>query len=221
MAADTHPPLFELEAHHVGEGRAETAAHLAGCAPCRAYLDELATGAAAFATTARPEEFVRAVAARGERRRVAWRWLLPALALAGAAGLWLLVPRAPERAADVILEKGAPRVTVILLHEGQQTRHSDAVDGQPGDSVRVELALVAPRELEVVLLEEDGTLTPLSPPRRFEAGTHLLQPAFSFDARPTRARLLVGPPAGVARVRAGQPAPEVVMLPVRAAGGAR
>lgn len=44
-----HPPSFRLDAHAAGDEEAAVGVHLAGCAPCRAYVDAMKVGAAAFA----------------------------------------------------------------------------------------------------------------------------------------------------------------------------
>jgi len=44
-----HPPSFRLDAHAAGDEEAAVGAHLADCGPCRAYVDAMKVGAAAFA----------------------------------------------------------------------------------------------------------------------------------------------------------------------------
>ena len=62
-------------------------------------------------------------ASRSGRRSLRWLWALPVLAVAGAAGWWLLAPAAPERVAapadedaGVVLAVPLPGVTPAMLH---------------------------------------------------------------------------------------------------------
>jgi hypothetical protein len=223
MASELHPSQFEIEAHHVGEPRAGVEAHLAGCGTCRGYLAALEAEAARFADRAHPQEFVRRIRKRAERgqrnRRSLVRLLVPSAALA-AACVWLLVvsrPAAliPGPAGDAVSMKGTAQVAIILLQDGRQSRQLGSVEGKPGDRFRVEIATAAPIELEAVIIDHAGLVTPVTAAQRFAAGTHVLEPTFTFDSQPTVARLLVGPPAAIRRVLAGENLPAVIAIPIR------
>jgi hypothetical protein len=237
-----HPSLFDLEAHHAGEGSVEVAAHAASCATCRGYLGELERGAAAFAAAAQPLEFARQIAARAgaatarasRSRPSSWRVLLPGGALVAAAlGAWLLLPRsalyrtqpgAGDPRADQVLVKGPSSVELSLIllrkdEDGQHREQGPLVTGRAGDRFRIELRVAAATDLEVVLLEPGAAPQKLSPARRFEPGSHILEPTFTFDRKPTRARLLAGPPAAVERaVTSGAPEPGVAAVAIASAG---
>jgi anti-sigma factor RsiW len=225
MPSDIHPSLFELEAHQVGEEAPRVAAHLPSCDTCRAYVATLGAEAARFAARARPEEFVRQVRQRLGRELQRRRTLLPGwaprLALAAACcGLLLAtVPRlASGPAGDVVAMKGAPEVAIILWQDSRQCRQLGSVEGRPGDRYRIEIRTAAPVELEVVIADNAGSPTPVIAARRFAAGTHVLEPIFTFESSPGVSRLLVGPPAALRRALAGEDVPEVILVPIRSAG---
>jgi hypothetical protein len=76
-------------------------------------------------------------------------------------------------------------------------------------------------EVEVVMVQAGRPMLAVVAPRRFETGTHLLEPTYDFDDQPTRARLLAGPPAAVRRVAAGgAPEPGVALVSLHGAGAA-
>jgi len=140
----------------------------------------------------------------------------------------IAVPRSPPgltaRVADELRPRGGnggAAITVVLWHarDGHQSRHAAEVDARPGDRLRVEVAVPQATELEAVILDDKGARTSLGPRRVFAAGTHLLEPTFTFDSRPFAARLLVGPPDGVAHTLAGQPDDRVQSVAVRVAEG--
>jgi hypothetical protein len=225
MSADSHPPLFELEALHVGEGDALTARHAETCATCRAYLAELARDAARFAAERDPDAFARAVAVRarapGPRRGwwAAGRSLTFAAAAAAAvvSVVWIGSGH-PPAARDVIQTRGGIQVAGVLLHGDRQARQAGEISGAPGDRFRVEIALAAPAALDAMVIDDSGRIVVLAEGRPFASGTHYLEPALTFDDSPTVARLLVGPAGSVRRALAGATDPRVVVLRVRSQG---
>lgn len=215
MQVEAHPTAFELEAHHVGEGTASIARHVRGCDPCAGYVRALEEEARDFRARARPAAFVRAIRRRaGAPRRRTFTFLLPLVGALGAAALTVVALRPPSSQrrldADALRPRGGsagPSVAVILRHarDGHQSRHQTEAEAQPGDRFRVEVTLDRSAELEAVLIDEAGARTVLTPRRVFPAGTQVLEPTFTFDARPYTARVVAGPPEAVARVLAGQP----------------
>lgn len=231
MRDERHPTTFELEAHHVGEGPAGTARHLLVCSSCAEYVRVLDRDAAGFRGRTNPEHFVRQIRRRAGpfqfvRRRSALTFLAPLAGALGVVAVCFAALRSPPvltaHGADELRPRGENRgaaVTLILWHarDGHQSRHAAAVDARPGDRLRVEVAVPQATELEAVILDDDGVRTSLGPRRVFAAGTHLLEPAFTFDSRPFAARLLLGPPDGVAQVLAGEPDDRVRSVAIRVA----
>jgi hypothetical protein len=226
MSTDRHPSALELEALHAGEGSPATAQHARSCPVCQAYQDELAAEAARFTAGRDADAFVRALRARadaatdaasaGRRRRLA-ALSLALSGVAAAVALWIGLGR-PSMRGDQIGMRGGIQVAALVLHDGVQVRKVGAISGAPGDKFRVEIALSAPAALDVMLVDEGGRVVVLSDGRRFEPGTHYLEPAMTFDDRPTKARLLVGPAGTVRRAVSGPPEPGVVVIPIRGDG---
>jgi hypothetical protein len=235
MPIEQHPTPFELEAHHVGEGSPGLAQHLHRCPPCAGYVRGLEDEAATFRARAQPERFVRALRTRSRGGGTAarhWTFSL-SLPLAGALGVALCF--AASRPASVVPSgradadelrprggQGAPAVEVILWHarDGHQSRHAAEVEARPGDRFRVEVAVPEATVLEAVIVEDGGARMSLGARRVFAAGSHLLEPTFTFDDRPLAARLLVGPPDAIARALAGPPDGRVRSVRVRVGGPA-
>ncbi|HEU0015224.1 MAG TPA: hypothetical protein VFQ45_16150 [Longimicrobium sp.] len=115
--------LLEAEPHDLrGRGDAELAAHLAGCAACRARAEAVLAGYAeldaALRTMASPRHPADVIPLRARRARVR-RWALPgagaSLAAAAVIALLLARPRAerqPETTADDIARAIFPRSPV-------------------------------------------------------------------------------------------------------------
>ena len=235
MPNEQHPTTFQLEAHHVGEGPRAIAQHLQLCPSCAGYVRGLEAEAVTFRARAQPERFVRELRRRARPRgpaprRWTFSFLMPLAGALGVVALCFAVLRPasvlPSGHADVDELRprggeGAPAVEVILWHarDGHQSRHATDVEARPGDRFRVEVAVPEATELEAVLVEDGGVRTSLGPRRAFAAGSHLLEPTFTFDARPLAARLLVGAPEAVARVLVGQPDARVGSVRVRVAAG--
>jgi hypothetical protein len=221
MPAEAHPTPFELEAHHVGETSEAVAIHVRDCESCRGHLAALEDEARRFAARSEPDQFVRLIRRRAQpRRRVVGAGITGALLAAACLLVLVSRPGAPGPAAiDALVDKGgsAPAVAVLLMRDGQQTRSIGPVEGRAGDRFRIEIATRHPALLEAVIVDETGSVTPVLPPQRLGAGTHLLEPTFAFDQRTTTARLLVGAPAALRRALAGQTEAEVVALSLRSA----
>jgi hypothetical protein len=234
MRDERHPTMFGLEAHHAGEGPAATARHLLVCSSCAEYVRGLDEEAADFRGRINPEEFVRQIRRRAGTsqlpgRRSPLTFLIPLAGALGVVAVCLAVLRSPPGLTAHVADELRPRggdggaaVTVILWHarDGHQSRHSAEVVARPGDRLRVEVTVARATELEAAILDDSGGRTSLGSPRAFAAGTHLLEPTFTFDSRPFAARILVGPPDGVAHALAGQPDDRVRSVAVRVADGA-
>jgi hypothetical protein len=225
MWTDSHPPSFELEALHVGEGNAPTARHAETCATCRAYLAELARDAARFAAERDPDAFARAVANRARVPVPRRRWWAAGRSLSFAAAasaavvavVWIGAGR-PPAGRDVIQTRGGVQVAGVVLHGDRQVRQVGEISGAPGDRFRVEIAIAAPAALDAMVADDSGRIVVLAEGRPFASGTHYLKPALTFDDSPTVARLLVGPAGSVRRALAGAADPRVVVLRVRSQG---
>lgn len=104
-------PISWLRLEMFAAGRAtdpDTGAHLAGCAACQHLLEELRRDVVALPMLVVPET------ARPTRW---WTWLVPALGLAAAAAIALVVLRPRPAREDVVAVKGVGEVIVDVVRE--------------------------------------------------------------------------------------------------------
>lgn len=237
-----HPSPRDLEALQAGEPRDDVASHVEGCEACAAYVSALdgeqaallrRESGAAFARRLRtvadapgqPDGADRAGAARASSPGRAWMWG-PALAAAAAVALIVLWPATgPDGGGlkplggggggdDVVRLKGGPKVALIVLRDGVQTRHEGATTLRPGDRLRVEVTVPEAAVVTAGILADDGTWVPLLEGARLEAGTHTPTKTLTADAQPLKAHLLVGSPEAVAAARRSGDLSGLLALPI-------
>jgi hypothetical protein len=216
MNENPHPAGARLDAVATGDADAAAIAHVAECAACAAYVDELRGAIETFAEKegTLPDGFVdrvaRARTARKRPRRFS-PWVAGAtsgLALA-AAGLLLVrvgpgsrpgdTPSAPSE--GPIRFKGGSQVAVIVEREGRQSRETGVLRIAPGDRIRAEIAVDHDTEVTAGVLTDGGEWAVLQPPAYFTAGTHFSERSISFDARVEDGWVVVGPPPAVEQAR--------------------
>jgi hypothetical protein len=225
----SHPPAFKLDALAAGDADAGSAAHVAACEACAAYVTKLAADAERFRAGSDPATFERGVLARAGRRgsslrfaKVGW---LAAPALAAAAAIVLSVrgsgPTSVVAPIGVASSgagthfKGGLSVVAIRERGGTQERLSGPFEVARFDRVRIEIAIDRDEPITAGLLSNDGSWALLLAPAELAAGTHLSELAARFDDAPTDALLLVGAPDDVARARATRRFEGVVAWRVR------
>ena len=199
-----HPSPIELEQWQVDRSDEDVARHLESCDACRRYVAELDRARQSFLARERPEDFVRRVRRadpEAPRRR---RRLLPWLAApaAGAALLLvalLLVPRPRPDADGPIRFKGRPRLAVILLRDGVQTRRPGPLTIRAGDRLRVELTLPRRQRVTVGIVEQGKGWVPLLEDRLLDAGVHLMPTSLRVDSPPAAGWIVAGSPPAVRR----------------------
>jgi len=90
---------------------------------------------------------------------------------------------------------------VIRERAGQQARFTGMVAVQPGDRLRVEVALDREQAILAAVMGDDASWLELMPEGRRRPGTHFSERSARVDASPMRGTILVGSPEAVARVR--------------------
>lgn len=180
---ESHPSFLELDRHALERGCLPTAAHVAQCTRCQAYLAEPASIEPA------PAWIGELLRARRARRRRTAGYGFGGLAL--AAALCLVVLRSDQHSARYIGVKGAPSVAVHV-NRGGNVALWDHAPLLPGDRIRLE---VAPQEFGYAsVFSAEG-----HPPRlslMFSGrvpvhGQTLLPKAWLLDAAPGPERVLV------------------------------
>lgn len=216
----THPSSIDLEAFACGERPGAVSTHVDACTACAAHvarLEELLQAGRARNTP----QLAIARARRDERARAALSLASMAAPFLAAAGLLVLLRApapAPESAhsdpAPVALAdttrasdpetsfKGGVQVAVIRQRGAQQARFTSIVRVQPGDRLRVEVALDREQDILAAVLGDDGSYLELMTPAQRAAGTHFSERSAKFDATPTRGVILVGSRSAVTRARA-------------------
>jgi hypothetical protein len=214
-----HPSNHLLEEIASGGAHAETEAHIAACAACATYVDELSSAARAFGESEEgdAERFIRKLAARSEKTEKAKKrapfwlravWIAAPMAAAALAVLVFWPPSTPPAELTSTPRgdrfKGALQVAAIVDREGRQERVTGEVGVAPGDRLRLEVSLDRAGPIAGGILESDGTWTLLLAPTELEAGTHFSELAARFDDNPTTGFILVGEPERVERARASR-----------------
>jgi hypothetical protein len=222
-----HPDATFLDALAIGEADAATRAHVDACAACGAYVAELRAGADLFAR----EEAPRAAAFVAEVRRrarsepaSAWRWrraggAVSVLALAAGLALFVrarppIVSPPPTIEPSPVRFKGDMQLAVIVEHLGSQTRQTGALQLEPGDRIRLEIALDHEVRMEAGVLTDDGEWASLEPALLLAPGTHYSEEAITFTDSVPRGQILVGESAAVAEARQRRDFGAVTTIPL-------
>lgn len=193
----SHPSRITLERHSVDDlpepARAEVEGHVAACASCRAYLDELRAAAAAH-RAAPPEPFVARVRARrsAEARRA--RRIGAGMALGGAvaAAVALLVIRpgaAPPRPPGDLALKGGG----IAVHRKRGAAMAPLGERdrvRAGDALQVVVTLARPGRVSAWMVDDTGRIDELAARLALPAGGAPLPDALEVEA-PCRDSVLV------------------------------
>jgi hypothetical protein len=216
-----HPPVWALDAVAAGDAPVSIEAHIAACEACQRYVGALRQEAADFRARARPKAFAAKVAARASGRpapRSTLRalWLAgPALAAAVALVVW--PSRSPTAPPSGEHFKGGLTLAVVRERAGRQDRLTAPFEVEPGDRIRIEVAVDRDRPVAAGLLSSDGTWASLLSAAPLGPGTHYSELAARFDDRPTDAVLIVGEPADVDRARETRNFADVIAWRVRSA----
>jgi hypothetical protein len=224
-----HPDGSRLDAMAIGAGDDETRAHVAGCTACASYVDAVARGAAAFAENeaTRADAFVRAVRRRERPARSRFAWaggVASALALAAVAILFVHSreiqppgegPGVVETGEGPVRFKGGIETAIIVEHAGAQSRQTGALALDPGDRIRLEIALDHDVRLAAGVLAESGEWADLQPPALLGSGTHYSEQSITFDHDVPSGWVLVGREDAVARARKSRDFHDVTTIRVR------
>jgi hypothetical protein len=225
-----HPDGSRLDALAVGAGDEEARTHIAACAACASYVDSVAKGAEAFARNeaAGAEAFVQAVRRRERaiRPRLAWSGGI-ASALALAAGVILFAHSRGARTDSEAVGrddlswqgpvrfKGGMQTATIVEHAGVQSRETGALTLEPGDRIRLEIALDHDVRIAAGVLADDGEWAWLQAPALFTGGTHYSELSITFDHDVASGWILVGTEDAVERARKSRDFHEVTTIRVR------
>jgi hypothetical protein len=215
----THPSSIDLEAFACGERPGAVSTHVAACAACAAHVARLEELLRAGRARKVPQ-LVIARARRDERARAAVSIASVAAPFLAAAGLLVLLrapaaaPEAarPEQGPVAIADtarapdpetsfKGGVQVAVIRQRGAQQARFTSIVRVQPGDRLRVEVALDREQDILAAVMGDDGSYLELMAPAQRAAGTHFSERSAKIDAAPTRGVIVVGSRGAVTRAR--------------------
>jgi hypothetical protein len=169
----------------------------------RARLAELRAEHEAFLRSVDVDNEVRRIQQRVARaapeRRVWWRWLVPASALAAAAAVVLVLlrrggdqPLKPDD--DDIQVKGDEISLVVHVATASGSRRLESGDGvAPGDKIRFEVNAAKPGYIAVAGIDGSGQLSIYHPgagtgPIAFDPQARLLPGAIRLDATPGEER---------------------------------
>ena len=211
-----HPSQYALEAYFVGEGDAETAAHIEQCAHCQGRLTELQTLRSHDLDAEPPAIFFERPAirsafeqqARPVRRTVVRRWSTWA-AVSGIFAVamvvyFLVTPRISMDAfSDKILIKGEQMQLTVLRNRGTyQSQHQGHVLVRAGDQLRIRVRLGRATRLSAGVLTQDQTWMALATDVAYPAGEHFIHDdALVVDAPPSEGTIIVGRPDMVSQAR--------------------
>ena len=209
---ELHPNGLRLDALVIGAGDDETRAHLASCAACSAHVSALTAGAEAFARDEAPraDAFVEGVRRREHAtvRRIPWAGVASVLALAAGMLFFVRSGEAPPlgQNGDPVAEgpirfKGGMQTAILVEHAGAQSRRTGELALEPGDRIRLEVALDHDLRLAAGVLADDGDWAELQPPSLVTTGTHYSEHAVTFEHDVPEGWVVVGNEEAVARAR--------------------
>jgi hypothetical protein len=218
-----HPHAARLDALAVGERDDVARAHVAECEACSRYVTAVEKSAEAFAGLegTKAAEFVRAVRAREAARtrsaRRRSRIAAGSAVLAFAASAFFVVRGRPwpagktpeptpvgsggDPAGAPFRFKGQLQVSVIIEHEGVQSRRIGPLSLDPGDRLRLEMALDHDQRVAAGVLADDGAWAELQAPALLTAGTHFSERSVAFHGDVPSGWLLAGDADALERAR--------------------
>lgn len=97
--------------------------------------------------------------------------------------------------------KGGLQLAVVRERNGAQDRFTGPVRVQPGDRLRIEVAIDRTQTILGAVMGEDDSYVELMPAGAREAGTHFSEKATRVDEHPLRGTILVGAPEAVRLAR--------------------
>jgi hypothetical protein len=111
--------------------------------------------------------------------------------------------------------KGHMQVSVIVEHEGLQSRHVGPLALDPGDRVRIEMALDHDQRVAAGVLADDGAWAELQAPALLTAGTHFSERSVAFRGDVPSGWLLAGDADALERARRTRTPTGVVAIRVQ------
>jgi hypothetical protein len=172
---------LKLERHAAGQSDAAIASHVAACPACKHCLDEIQSDIVALPPLAVP----------APRRRSWWPRLVPAMALAAAAVIVLVLWRGrteqtPVRE-DVVMVKGIGEVVLSVVRERGGVVRNDVRSFAPGDRWKVIVTCppAASATVDVTVTEQGATRAdrPLVPATIACGNAVVLPGAFTVTGR--------------------------------------
>jgi hypothetical protein len=196
--AERHFTDVELERQLAGELPADRAFDTRATDADRARLAELRAEHEAFLRSVDVDMEVKRIQQRVARaapeKKVWWRWLVPASALAAAAAILLVLMRrgdTPHKPDDDDLQVKGDDISLIvhLATPDGSRRLSNGDPVAPGDKIRFEVNAVKPGYIAVVGIDGSGALSVYHPgngtgPAAFDPHARLIPGAISLDATP-------------------------------------
>lgn len=155
---------------------AAIARHVAECPACKHCLDEITSDLVALPPLAVPE---------AKPARAWWRWAVPAMALAAAAAIVLVVirPRGESVREDVVVVKGVGEVVLGVVRERGGVIRQDVRAFAPGDRWKVVVTCPPAASASVeVAVTETGSATADHPlmPATIACGNRVVIPGAFF-----------------------------------------
>lgn len=158
-------PISWLRLEQFASSREDTAiaSHLAACPACKHCLEEITTDLVALPPLVVPA---------AKPARAWWRWAVPAMALAAAAVVVLVVsrPRGESVREDVVVVKGVGEVVLGVVREREGVIRQDVRSFAAGDRWKVVVTCppAASASVEVAVMEDGAAAG---------SGDHPLMPA--------------------------------------------
>ena len=196
--AERHFTDLELERELAGDLPADRAFDTKATDADRARLAELRADHEAFLRSVDVDMEVKRIQQRVARaapeKKVWWRWLVPAGALAAAAAVFLVFFRkgdGPKPDEDDVQVKGdeISLVVHVASDSGGSRRVASGDDVRAGDKLRFEINAGKPGFVAVVGIDGSGALTVYHPERgtapiEFDPKSRVLPGAIELDATP-------------------------------------